>query len=109
MQSSWSYRLALAMSVVWVLAGGNAGMHLAVAPATSAYRSCMESKISGAAECLRNLHLDWEAQSGNRIAYAALGALAPLPIIWLIVYAIMSGRREAKPRPYDMKVFPASS
>ena len=67
------------------------------------------AKVSDEAVCLRNLHLDWEAHSGNRIAYAALGALAPLPLIWLMAYAIMSGRREAKPRRYDMKVFPAKS
>jgi hypothetical protein len=97
------------MSAVWVFAGGNAGMHLAVAPATSAYRNCMESKISGEAECLRNLHLDWEAHSGNRIAYAGLGALAPLPLIWLMANVIVGGRREARPRGYAMKVFPAKS
>ena len=34
------------MSVIWMIAAGNAGMHLAVAPATEAYRACVESKGS---------------------------------------------------------------
>lgn len=102
-------RLGLVISVIWMIAGGNAGMHLAVAPATEAYRACVESKASGDTECLRNLHLDWEAHSGNRISYAALAALVPLPLIWLMVYAIMGGRRDSRPRRYEMKVFPARS
>ena len=104
---SGSLRLGLAISVVWMIAAGNAGMHLAVAPATEAYRACVESKGSGDAECLRNLHLDWEATNGDRISYAALGALVPLPLIWLMAYAIMGGRRHSRLRRYDMTVFPA--
>jgi hypothetical protein len=106
--SAW-VRLGIVISVVWMIAGGNAGMHLAVAPATTAYRACIESKGSGEAVCLRNLHLDWDAQSGNRMSYAALGALVPLPLIWLMAYAIVGGRRDSRPRRYDMKVFPAKS
>jgi hypothetical protein len=109
MQMSAWIRLALVISVVWMIAGGNAGMHLAVSPATTAYRACIERKSSDGPECLRNLHLDWEATSGNRMSYAALGALVPLPLIWLLAYAIMSGRRDSRPRRYDMKVFPAKS
>jgi len=109
MQISESFRLAFVMSVVWALAASNAGMHLAVAPATSAYRSCLETKISDNTACLRNFNLDWEGDSGNRIRYAALAALVPLPLIWLAAYAIMGGRRETKLRAYGMKVFPANS
>jgi hypothetical protein len=108
MQISESFRLAFVMSVLWALAAGNAGMHLAVAPVRTAYRSCLETKISDNPACLRNLNLDWEGHSGNRIRYAALAALVPLPLIWLAVYAIMSGRRETKLRAYGMKVFPAN-
>ena len=109
MQMSAWVRLGIVMSVVWMIAGGNAGMYLAVSPATTAYRNCIESKSSDEAVCLRNLHLEWDAVSGNRMAYAALGALVPLPLIWLLAYAIMSGRRDSRPRRYDMKVFPAKS
>ena len=108
MQISESFRLAFVMSVVWALAASNAGMHLAVAPATSAYRSCLETKISDNTACLRNLNLDWEGQGDNRIRYAALAALVPLPLIWLAAYAIISGLRETKLRAYGMKVFPAN-
>lgn len=97
------------MSGIWMIAAGNAGMHLAVAPATTAYRSCIESRSTDDAQCLRKLHLDWQASSGDRIAYAALGALAPLPLIWLMAYAIMGGRRETRPRPYGQKVLFAKS
>jgi len=104
MQISESFRLAFVMSVAWALAAGNAGMHLAVAPVRTAYRSCLETKISDNTECLRNLNLDWEGHGGNRIRYAALAALVPLPVIWLTAYAIMSGRRETKLRPYSRHV-----
>ena len=107
LQMSATLRWGLVMSVIWMIAAGNAGMHLAVAPATEAYRSCVESKGAGDADCLRNLHLDWEATSGNRLSYAALGALVPLPLIWLMAYAIMGGRRHSRPRLHDMTVFPA--
>jgi len=101
--SQW-FRLALVISVIWMIAAGNAGMHLAVAPATAAYRACVESKISDDAECRRNLRFDWEAASGDRISYAAFATLVPLPLIWLMAYAITNGRRQARPRRYDMKV-----
>jgi hypothetical protein len=104
MQMSRSFRLALVISAIWMIAAGNAGMHLAVAQATTAYRSCIESKNSDDAECRRNLHFDWEAASGDRISYAAFAALVPLPLIWLMAYAITNWRREARPRRYDMKV-----
>jgi len=105
---SQSFRLALVMSVIWMIAAGNAGMHLAVAPATTAYRACVESKISDEAECRRNLHFDWEAVSGDRIPYAAFAALVPLPLLWLTAYAIANGRRDTRLRRHDMKVVPAN-
>jgi hypothetical protein len=105
---SQSFRLGLVMSVIWMIAAGNAGMHLAVAPATTAYRACVESKISDEAECRRNLHFDWETTSGDRMSYAAFAALVPLPLLWLMAYAITSGRRDARPRRYGMKVVPAN-
>jgi hypothetical protein len=95
------------MSAIWMIAAGNAGMHLAVAPATTAYRACVESNVSDEAECRRNLHFDWNATRGDRISYAVFAALVPLPLLWLAVYAITGGRREASPRRYEMKVFPA--
>lgn len=53
-------------------AAGNAGLHLAVAPATSAYRTCMESPIADAAACRANLHRDWADYNGDRLTYAAV-------------------------------------
>lgn len=106
---SQSFRLALVISVIWTIAAGNAGMHLAVAQATTAYRACVESKLSDEAECRRNLHFDWEAESGDRISYAAFAALVPLPLFWLMAYAIVGGRRDRRPGPYRQKVFLAKS
>ena len=106
---SQSFRLALVMSVIWMIAAGNAGMHLAVAPATTAYRSCIESKLTDNGACLRNLHVDWEATSGDRISYPAFAALLPLPLIWLMAYAIVGGRRDRRPGRYRQKVFLAKS
>jgi hypothetical protein len=91
-----------------MIAAGNAGIHLAVAPATTAYRACVESSMSDDAECRHNLHFDWNATSGDRIAYAAFAALVPLPLLWLMAYATVNGRREARPRRYDMKVAAAT-
>jgi len=71
-------------SVIWAAAAGNAGMHLAVAPAISAYRTCMESPIADAA-CRTNLHRDWADYSGDRLTYAAVLGLGPIPIGWLKV------------------------
>jgi hypothetical protein len=108
MQVFSPFRLALAMSAISMIAGGNAGMHLAVAPAISAYRSCIEADGADRNACVQTLHTDWTAQSGNRIPYAALGALAPLPIIWLGAFAFGSdGRRNA--RPLSLKASPARS
>ena len=69
-------------SAIWAVAGGNAGLHLAVAPATSAYRTCMAVPTADAAACQANLHRDWAEHSGDRLTYAAVLGLAPIPIGW---------------------------
>ena len=75
--------IAAIASVAWAIAGGNAGMHLAVAPATSAYRACLDSHGANSGECQVILRREWAMHSGDRLSFAALVGLAPIPIGWL--------------------------
>jgi hypothetical protein len=68
-------------------------MHLAVAPATSAYQSCMQTQGADQSECRAILYGDWETYSGNRLPYAAVLGLAPIPLAWLIGWALVRNRR----------------
>ena len=83
-------------SVIWAAAAGNAGLHLAVAPAISAYRTCMESPIADAAACQAHLHRDWTDYSGDRLAYAAVLGLGPIPIGWLAGWLAFARRRPTR-------------
>jgi hypothetical protein len=86
-------------SVIWGIAGGNAGLHFAVSPATSAYRTCISSPDADLDRCKRNLHQDWSKYSRNRVSYAALVGLAPQPISWLIAYGLIASLRQRQPHP----------
>jgi hypothetical protein len=92
MSYEWQ-RWAIIASVAWAIAGSNAGMHLAVAPATLAYRNCVQNQGTDAGECRLNLHRDWAKNSGDRLNYAALVGLAPLPIGWLIGWWVFARKR----------------
>lgn len=70
-------------------------MHLAVAPATLAYQTCVE-KTDGR-ECQVNLHRDWAEYSGDRLRYAAVLGLAPIPIAWLMAYGWVGFQRPNSP------------
>jgi hypothetical protein len=91
MQFNWLTWAAIA-SVAGAIAGSNAGMHLAVAPATSAYQTCVEAAQADIHYCQAKLHRDWPKYSGERIKYAVLAGLAPLPIIWIACYGFRTQR-----------------
>lgn len=95
MQLNWPTWGVIA-SVIWAITGSNAGMYLAVAPATLAYRKCVESHGSDARECQFNLHRDWAKYSGDRLNYAALVGLAPIPIGWLIGWGVLVRKRPSR-------------
>ncbi len=81
-----SWRLwGVAASIIWALVGGNAGVHLAVAPAISAYQACVQGQGAHGRECQINLHRDWAEQSGRRLSYAIMIGLVPIPVAWVIV------------------------
>ena len=86
-------------SVIWAIAGGNAGLHFAVSPATSAYRTCISNPDANLDDCKRNLHQDWSKYSGDRVTYAALVGLAPLPIGWMIAYGLVASVRRRQIHP----------
>ena len=80
-------------SIIWAAAAGNAGLHLAVAPAISAYRTCLESPIADVAACRANLHRDWADYKGDRLTYAAVLGLGPIPIGWLAGWLLFARKR----------------
>ena len=83
MKSHWQ-RWAIIVSIAWAIGGANAGVHLAVAPAISAYRHCIKNQTVDAGACQATLQRDWAHDSGDRLGYAALIGLAPIPFGWLI-------------------------
>ena len=99
-----SLSIALLASLVWAIAGANAGMHLAVAPATSAYRSCMETTRAEQSECRATLYRDWSTYGARRLPYAAMLGLAPIPIAWLIGWFLVGNRRSANDRQRNQLV-----
>ena len=88
MRYDWRLWGAIA-SVAWAVAGSNAGMYLAVAPATLAYGKCVERKGTDARECQFGLHRDWADYGGDRLKYAALVGIAPIPIVWVIGWLVL--------------------
>jgi hypothetical protein len=92
MQTHEWQRWGIIATLIWAVAGGNAGMFLAVAPATSAYQTCLKSHDVDRGDCQRNLRSDWTKYSGDRLAYAALVGLAPIPIVWLIALGLSAAR-----------------
>lgn len=91
--------IAVITSVAWAIAGSNAGVHLAVAPAISAYSACLENPGADRGECRAAFRRDWAMYSGDRLSYAVLVGLAPLPIGWLAgwLYIRESRRRARQP------------
>ncbi len=99
MRTSEWIRRGIVASIIWAIAAGNAGVHFAVSPATSAYRTCIGSPDTNLDDCKRKLHQDWSLYSGDRVTYAALAGLAPVLIGWLIGYALVPSLRRWQVRP----------
>jgi hypothetical protein len=95
MRDNW-LASGIAASIIWALAAGNAGMHLAVAPAISAYRICLENPTADASTCQADLQRDWAAYSGHRLTYAASLGLAPIPLGWLIGWLAFARKRPTR-------------
>jgi hypothetical protein len=81
------WRWAIAGSFAWAITGANAGMHLAVAPAARAFQTCIEKAENP--ECLARLRHDWATYSGDRLSYALMVGLMPIPFVWLIGWTIL--------------------
>ena len=88
--------IAAIASIAWAIAGSNAGMHFAVAPATSAYRACLESPAGDSGQCRATFHRDWAIYSGDRRCWSGWCPFlsAGLPG-WL--YVRQSRRRAGEP------------
>ena len=97
MRASEWIRWGIVASIIWVIAAGNAGLHFAVSPATSAYSTCVSSLGANLDDCKRKLHEDWSLYSGDRVTYAALAGLAPVLIAWLTAYALVPSLRRRNP------------
>ena len=95
MNSHWQ-RWAIIVSIAWPIGGANAGVHLAVAPAISAYGHCMKGQAADASACQASLHRDWAQFSGDRLGYAALIGLAPIPFGWLMGWLVFAGQRPSR-------------
>jgi hypothetical protein len=83
MSYEWQ-RWAIIASVAWAIAGSNAGMHLAVAPATLAYRNCVQNQGTDAGECRLNLHRDWAKYSGDLCGPRWTGTPSDWLADWLV-------------------------
>jgi hypothetical protein len=85
------WRWAIAASLIWAITGANAGMHLAVAPVTLPYRTCLETAPE--TQCLAELRREWPNYSDDRIRYALLIGLTPVVIGWALGAAVLRSRR----------------
>jgi hypothetical protein len=92
-------RWGIIASVIWAIAAGNAGLHFAVSPATSAYRTCIGSPDANLDDCKRKLHQDWSKYSGDGVTYAAVAGLVPVLIAWLTAYAFVASVRRPQIHP----------
>lgn len=92
-------QIAAIASVVWAIAGANAGVHLAIAPAISAHRACLERPGADSSQCRVMFHGDFAMYGGERLSHAVLLGLAPIPFGWLAgwLYVRQSRRRTRGP------------
>lgn len=91
-------RFGLCAAVAWGFAGSYWGALLAVEPAIFAYRECLKGQTADPSACQANLHRDWSHYSGNRLSYAALVGLAPIPIVLVVAFGL-TRRRHRKQSP----------
>ena len=60
-----------------------------------AYRECMSTQPADPSACHAKLYRDWSHYSGNRLSYAVLVGLAPIPIVLLVAFGL-TRRRDRK-------------
>jgi uncharacterized membrane protein YesL len=94
MQTHEWQRWGIVATLIWPLPAATGGMFLAVAPATSAYQSCLKSHDVDRGDCQCNLRSDWTKYSGDRLTYAALVGLGPIPIVWLIALGLSAALQQ---------------
>lgn len=88
-------RFGLCAAIAWGFAGSYWGALLAVEPAIFAYRECMSTQPADPSACHAKLYRDWSHYSGNRLSYAVLVGLAPIPIVLLVAFGL-TRRRDRK-------------
>src|SRR5262245_27533764 len=83
-------RMAAVASVIWIISGGYAGVHVPVGPAISSYEKCVRQSDSPV--CDQTFRQQWALHSRERVHYGALFAFAPLPLIWMIAFCLRKNR-----------------
>jgi hypothetical protein len=86
-------RIGIVLSVVWAIGGGLWGNSVAIrdgsAPAIMRYESCISVPNYDSDGCSQALDKDYAAGvAGHWYAAAAVG-LVPIPIAWLLAYALI--------------------
>jgi hypothetical protein len=80
------HRIGIVLSVIWAIVGGWWGFH-AADHATADYQACLKSSTYWEA-CRQAFAYNYAAAINARWYNAALVGLAPIPIGWLIGYAL---------------------
>jgi len=97
-------RIGVVLSIVWILVGGFWGNSIALdalgGPVLTTYRHCLETrsiqpdgtvpKDTDWGPCNVAFQRDWPDAVKNHWWYAAGFAFIPIPIAWLIVYALVA-------------------
>ena len=86
-------RTGIALSMLWAVAGVLWGNHLAIqeggAIPIAHYKSCISQPDYDDDECSAAFDEEYAAAVRGRWAFAAMAGLAPIPVVWLLVYIIV--------------------
>ena len=97
-------RIGIVASVCWFIVGGLWINSLVIgelgAPATAAYRACLEARSiqpdgtvprdTDWGPCSERFKRDYVAAVADHWRWAAFFTLTPIPIVWLIVYGLIA-------------------
>ena len=96
-------RIGIVASVCWLVVGGFWINSLVIddlgAPALANYRHCLDTRSvqpdgsipadTDWGPCSRKFHTDWPTAIADHWFYAAIYTLIPIPIVWVVVYALV--------------------
>jgi hypothetical protein len=89
-------RIGIVLSTLWAVIGSLWALNLLFEPVYQNYATCRALIIASPSDCQQLFETQFEDARRKRAAAVAIVGLGPIPIVWLLLYALVALMRWIK-------------